>query len=259
MNFDFRKWEGCLLILSAVFKHAKRLGFIDGVNPVQDVSIPKKVRGKKVRGKKKTHAYSLHEVEQFLNVLDERSACIVAVAAFAGLRRSEIHGLRWQDYDASILRIERSIWEGIAGDPKTDASADLVPVIEALAERVASYRSSLTAEPKPNDPMFAATNGKPLRLNNALRSQILPSLTVAGLKCHGWHAFRRGLATILHDLGIDDLTIQAILRHSDVKVTQQSYIKTLPKQSIAAMKALNAELLKKRSKNGVVDSKVPIN
>src|SRR5437879_8785039 len=27
---------------------------------------------------------------------------------------------------------------------------------------------------------------------------------------HGWHAFRRGLATNLHTLGVDDKTIQAI-------------------------------------------------
>jgi site-specific recombinase XerD len=37
---------------------------------------------------------------------------------------------------------------------------------------------------------------------------------------HGWHAFRRGLATNLHALGVDDKTIQAILRHSNVSLTQ---------------------------------------
>jgi integrase len=55
---------------------------------------------------------------------------------------------------------------------------------------------------------------------------------------HGWHAFRRGLATNLHDLGVPDKTIQAILRHANVQVTQNSYIKTLDAQSIAAMKQL---------------------
>ena len=64
---------------------------------------------------------------------------------------------------------------------------------------------------------------------------------------HGWHAFRRGLATNLHDLGVDDKTIQAILRHSNVAVTQACYIKTLPKQSIAAMQKL--EMLVDRSGN----------
>lgn len=60
------------------------------------------------------------------------------------------------------------------------------------------------------------------------------------LAWRGWHAFRRGLATNLHDLGVPDLTIQLILRHSDVSVTQRSYIKRLPKQSVAAMKQLEA-------------------
>ncbi|MGA7928643.1 MAG: hypothetical protein WCA20_21940 [Candidatus Sulfotelmatobacter sp.] len=56
----------------------------------------------------------------------------------------------------------------------------------------------------------------------------------------GWHAFRRGLATNLHDLGVHDKTIQAVLRHSNVAVTQGAYIKTLPKQTLDAMDKLNA-------------------
>jgi integrase len=58
----------------------------------------------------------------------------------------------------------------------------------------------------------------------------------------GWHAFRRGLATNLHELGVDDKTIQAILRHSSVEVTRKCYIKTLPKQTTDAMEQLNAHL-----------------
>jgi hypothetical protein len=38
----------------------------------------------------------------------------------------------------------------------------------------------------------------------------------AGVSWHGWHAFRRGLATTLHRLRVPDKTIQAILRHSNV-------------------------------------------
>ena len=97
-------------------------------------------------------------------------------------------------------------------------------------------------------------------MNNLLNDQILPVLNACErcgkLKAkharadheyqtdasrpawHGWHAFRRGLATNLHDLGVDDKTIQAILRHSNVAVTQACYIKTLPQQSIAAMQKL---------------------
>jgi integrase len=63
-----------------------------------------------------------------------------------------------------------------------------------------------------------------------------------GLKWKGWHAYRRGLATNLHELGIPDKVIQAILRHEDVKTTQRSYIKTLPSVVTEAMKRLEKRI-----------------
>ena len=250
-------------LLSGIFKHAKRQGFIDGANPMQDTSIPK------ARRSEPTYAYSLDEINRMLAVLDERSATIVAVAAFSGLRRSEIQGLRWADYDGSAIAVQRSVWEGITDDTKTDASNGAVPVISTLAKRLDSYRA--TVKPSSEAAMFAASNREPLRLNNVLRSQILPALNRCA-ECgesreehaaddhkyvrddsrpewKGWHAFRRGLATNLHDLGVDDHTIKAILRHSSVTVTQRSYIKSLPKQSVAAMNTFDssiAELVHKR-------------
>jgi len=53
--------------------------------------------------------------------------------------------------------------------------------------------------------------------------RIKPVLKANGLKWKGWHAYRRGLATNLHELGILDKVIQAILRHEDVKTMQRSY------------------------------------
>jgi integrase len=59
---------------------------------------------------------------------------------------------------------------------------------------------------------------------------------------HGWHAFRRGLATNLHRLGVNDKTIQAILRHSNVAVTQACYIKTVEAETKEAMAKLETAL-----------------
>jgi hypothetical protein len=58
----------------------------------------------------------------------------------------------------------------------------------------------------------------------------------------GWHAFRRGVATNLHDLGVDDKTIQAILRHSNIGITQNIYIKSVNKSQVSAMDALSENL-----------------
>jgi hypothetical protein len=52
--------------------------------------------------------------------------------------------------------------------------------------------------------------------------------------------FRRAVANDLHDAGVNDLTIQRVLRHSDVSVTRRSYIKRLPAQAVDAMKMFQA-------------------
>ena len=52
------------------------------------------------------------------------------------------------------------------------------------------------------------------------------------------HAFRRGLATNLHRLGVPDKTIQRILRHANVAVTQNCYIKTVDADAATAMRSL---------------------
>ena len=59
-------------------------------------------------------------------------------------------------------------------------------------------------------------SGTSLDLARLARFVIRPALKQAGLEWHGWHAFRRGLATNLYRLGVLDKTIQAILRHANL-------------------------------------------
>ena len=76
---------------------------------------------------------------------------------------------------------------------------------------------------------------------------------------HGWHAFRRGLATNLHALGVDDKTIQAILRHSNVGLTINVYIKNVTASQINAMDVLSAKLEKETNNNFATDGYRHIN
>jgi integrase len=75
-----------------------------------------------------------------------------------------------------------------------------------------------------------------------LNRSILPALRKAGCEWHGWHAFRRGLGSNLAELGVEDLTIQRILRHASVGVTRQHYIKVRDAKVNAAMELLEAAL-----------------
>jgi hypothetical protein len=100
--------------------------------------------------------------------------------------------------------------------------------------------------------MFKTEANTPLDLHNVFARRIAPVLSACA-ECsetkkdhldseheyarrsdvpewHGWHAFRRGLATNLNDLGVLDLTIQRILRHSNVTTTRRAYFKPLDHQ-----------------------------
>jgi hypothetical protein len=55
--------------------------------------------------------------------------------------------------------------------------------------------------------------------------------------------FRRGLASNLNHLGVDDSVIQRILRQSTVATTQNHYIKPPSPDAIAAMKQFSEALL----------------
>jgi integrase len=88
--------------------------------------------------------------------------------------------------------------------------------------------------------IFASAANKPLNMDALARDVIRPVFAKANLRWHGWHAFRRGLATNLHRLGVPDKTIQAILRHSNVAVTQACYIKTVADDAAAAMRSLES-------------------
>lgn len=91
-------------------------------------------------------------------------------------------------------------------------------------------------------PFNANTIGGALDLDNLADRVVKPIFKANGLKWKGWHAYRRGLATNLHQLGVPDIVIQAILRHEDIRTTQRSYIKTVPQVVTAAMKRLESQV-----------------
>jgi len=90
--------------------------------------------------------------------------------------------------------------------------------------------------------IFETLDGEPGALDYVVRDVIRPALTEAGIPWYGLHAIRRGPATNLHELGVSDVVIQAILRHNNVSVTRASYIlnDAVDPQSVAAMKVLES-------------------
>lgn len=244
-------------LLSGVFTFAKRQGILHSENPVHDAELPKS------REPEGTYAYSLAEILSVLAILDElpdkAASAAVSIAGFAGLREGENRGTRWECYDGRQIQVAKSVWRGKLKDPKSRASKAPVPVIAPLARRLDAYRVQCGSPA--TGWMFPNSAGKPRCLDELARVVIRPAFQKAGVPWHGWHAFRRGLATNLHRLGVPDKLIQVILRHANLSVTQSAYIKVVQPEAVEAMKKLEDatdEQLRRRRKplSGAVFQKV---
>ena len=216
--------------LSGAFRYAKRQGVIRSGNPVRDAVLPK------AKPATDTYAYSLEEIIRTLDIVPESAAAIVAVASFTGARKGELRGFRWEDYDGRQLRVSQAYWRSHLQEPKTRRSKAPIPVIAQLKERLDLYRELLGSPT--TGLIFQGPTGKPINLDRLAGNVIRPAMEKVGLKWHGWHAFRRGLATNLHRLGVPAEVIQRILRQANVAVTQACYIKTADADAFAAMRAL---------------------
>lgn len=219
-------------VLSAVFTHAKRCGAFNGVNPVRDVSIPKG------RESEETYAYSLEEIHRMLDVLPDPAATVIATAAFTGLRKGELRGLRWENLSTDEMQVTHSVWNRHIGDPKTRASKAPIPVIAPLLRFLERHRARM-GNPQ-NGWVFASGNGSPLHLDNLVRREIRPSLEKTKVEWHGWHAFRRGLATNLQRLGVPIKVAQLLLRQADFGTTANYYVKVVDEDARQAMQRLEA-------------------
>ena len=140
--------------------------------------------------------------------------------------------------------------------------------------------ASVTLRKPEGGPIFANFANKPASLVDMVNRRILPALNVCET-CHkpetdhvganhgykrdaglpewcGWHAARRGLGSNLYRMGIPEMVIQRILRHSNVSTTATYYIKTAAGDVRGAMEKLKNHIAEageaQRDTNGTLDS-----
>jgi integrase len=199
-----------------------------------------KIRCAKVKASNE-HAYSLLEVAEMMDKLPEPARTVCAVAAFTGFTRSELMGLKWEDYDGKSISIQRKIWKGEVGAPKTEAREAGVFVVPLSREILKKYKAAYPAGEA--DWIFRGEKLlRPINLDNLSRRDIPQHINGAWF---GWHAFRRGLGTRLNEAGVDSKEIQSILRHADVSTTMAFYILPDHARAEAGLKKLEQVAKKK--------------
>ena len=141
--------------LSGTFRHAKRLGVLNAVNPMWDTAVPECREGED------TYAYSLREILIMLELVPDPAGTMIALGGFAGLRHGEIRGELIQNYDGESILVSQSAWRSHVRKPKTKASRAHVPVISQLRARIDRHLASMGSPT--SGLMFPNSVGKSVR------------------------------------------------------------------------------------------------
>ena len=216
-------------------KYAVKLDLIPG-NPVDKVERPK-------LQKYMASYYTAQEMEElFQAARGSRLELIILFAAFYGLRRSEVLGLRWDaiDFEAGTLTIRHIVTsaniEGkhilIQADrAKTSSSLRTLPLVEGFAQRLRAlkeqqkYNEKLCGNcynQKFKGYLFVDEMGN-LILPNTVTDNFAQLLKEHGLRKIRFHDLRHSCASLLLKQGVPMKQIQEWLGHSDISTTANIY------------------------------------
>jgi site-specific recombinase XerD len=159
----------------------------------------------------------------------ERDKLMLALFAFAGLRRSELLGLDWDDVnlDRRTIRIRRA----------KGGRQRVVPLHPALVPLVVDYAAIRAADPEPA--LFVGVQGK--RLSQTILTQtFLRYVRAAGVGARKHvtpHTLRHVFATELLHAGANLRQIQELLGHKHLDSTQR-YTRVTAHELSGAVKRL---------------------
>lgn len=149
-------------------------------------------------------------------------------------------GLQWEDYDGDFLQIRRAVWNGLVVSVKTEDSAATIPVIAPLREILDQWKQRTAGIGW----LVCGDTGKPIRLNNVARREVVPVLAKHKLQWKTWYGFRRGAGTTMSDdLNLSEDQVRAILRHAPGSDTaREHYIVRELKKRQAVMSRFEAHV-----------------
>jgi integrase len=172
---------------------------------------------------------------------------MVMLAACVGLRRSEIFGLKWSDFNWLLheIFIQRGFAEGYEDETKTESSNAKVPLHPMIVEALLAWRQ-VTPFAADDDYVFASPTmmgKKPLNSNSVQRDYLRPESIKAGLKPLGWHALRHSYRTWLAEKGTGPEVQKELMRHSTIAMSLDGYGRGIPEANRAANTTVVSDLL----------------
>lgn len=131
-----------------------------------------------------------------------------------GLRIGELIAVKWEDinYDNQSILIARTCWKGEMGSPKSNRTRQ-IPLADDLYNLLYQRRQK-------EGFIFLNQEGE-IYSRFALDRALDRACKLAGIKIVSWHPLRHTFASKLANNGVALHVIQALLGHSDLKMTQR--------------------------------------
>jgi integrase len=202
--------------------------------------------------------WSASELTAFLtSIRDHRDFAAYHIAAFTGMRRGEVLGLRWRDLDLErcTLSIAQTVIMGdsdaVYSEPKTGAGRRRIALDAGTADILRSHRVRQAEErtnlglswPTADDLVFATIEGQPM--TPSVFSQRFNRLAAAaGVPRIRFHDLRHTHATLLLLAGTHPKVVQERLGHANITMTLQIYSHVIPamqEEAVAKFASLVAE------------------
>lgn len=175
--------------------------------------------------------------KEFINFIpdDHELKNIITAAINFGLRRSELLGLRFGDIDFAehtlTVRstITRTASEHAENDVKSISSNRIIPLSQdeidfflKIKKKKKEIKKFMGGEYHESDYVFTRDDGNLFR-PDSLYKRSKKLLEKFGEPELNFHSFRHTYASILHEKGVDLLTAQRLLGHSDPTITLKIY------------------------------------
>jgi len=166
--------------------------------------------------------------DEALRLLDAglpRERTIIAIALYAGLRRSEIMGLNWEDVDlvGKVIHVNKQYLRGKLVKPKTRAAERSISITPPLMPILREYRDLLFPESIQQGPVFTTFKGDRLRSEHWSDGVFGRIALSAGLEDLHFHDLRSNFATRAAASGTPPGILAKTLGHSSFEVTYKKY------------------------------------
>ena len=187
-------------------------------NPTQNTKIPKKES-------KPKNILNENQLDIFMEAIkeDELWHDFFYTEITTGLRRGELCGLKWCDFneEKGQLKVERSVSSGtggkiIIGEPKTEKGNRIILLPPSTAKMLSERKKEIKSEWI--FPNFFDYN-KPILPSTAYQ-KLKSILKKAGLPNIRFHDLRHTAATMMLSGGVDVKTVQEVLGHENLNTTQ---------------------------------------